>query len=332
MLKFNFVGIDFVRAFVDGQLQVKFFLTDSDESINIKQIKIVTTDPYFDLWHYPAVFEDKVPLNTNWFMEFHLNSDYGYTHKLGYKGGVHLRVWDMINNVLLFDEIVWMFKKYLPLRQNSPEIPHHIPRIFAIGDSHIWHNYGGRNFTTAQGYPIIKYSVPSLTMHTFISGNYKDFVDFLPIQTNDYLIFNFGECDLRNTFMKHAMKYNKDVKAVIYETCQKYFMVLKEIASFYPKCKIFLTTPNFPVSEKLAPDVSHFVPINGTEDERKIMYDFFVALIKTQPFFEVIDCPTIYSDDNGFLSTDYLEPNDIHICDFQYFVKDLDKFILNHEN
>lgn len=332
MLKFNFIGIDFVRAFVDGQLQVKFFLTDSDESVNIKNIKIVTTDPYFDLWYYPAIFEDKVPLNTSWFIELHLNSNYGYSHKLGYKGGVHLRVWDLTNDVLLFDEIVWMFKKYLPLRQNSTDVPHHVKRIFAIGDSHIWHNYGSRDFTTAKGYPIIKYSVSSLTMHTFVSGNYKDFVDFLPIIPEDYLIFNFGECDLRNTFMKHAMKYNKDVKEVIYHTCQKYFKVLKEISSYYPKCEILLSTPNFPVSEELAPHVSHFVPICGTSDERKMMYEFFVTMIKTQPFFTVIDCPTIYRDDDGFINTKYLEPNDIHVSDFQYFVKELDEFMSHYEN
>jgi hypothetical protein len=332
MLKFNFVGIDFVRAFVDGQLQVKFFLTDQDETINVRHIKIITTDPYFDLIHYPSEFEDHVSLNTNWFVEFHLNSDYGYAHKLGYKGGIHLRVLDMSNNELIFDNVVWLFKKYLPIRQNSSEIAHDVPRVFAIGDSHVWHNYGGRNFTTANGYPIIKYSVPSLTMHTFVSGNYKDFIGFLPIEPQDYLMFNFGDCDLRNTFMKHAMKYGKDVKQVIYETCQKYFMVIKEIASFFPECKIFLTTPNFIVSEQLAPDVSHFVPICGTQDERKMMYDFFVTLIKTQPFFRVLDCPTIYRDHNGFISTEYLEPKDIHVSDFQYFVKELDEFISNYEN
>jgi hypothetical protein len=332
MLEFNFVGIDFVRAFVDGQLHVKFFLTDNEDIPNIRQIKILTTDPYFDLWHYPSVYEDNVPLKTNWFIELHLNSDYGYAHRLGYKAGVHLRVWDMSNNNLIFDKIIWMFKKYLPLRQNTPEIPNHIPRIFAIGDSHVWHNYGGRNFTTAKGYPIIKYSVPSLTMHTFISGNYKDFVDFLPIESDDFLIFNFGECDLRNTFMKHAKKYDKNIKQVIYETCQKYFMVLREISNLYPKCKILLITPNYPISDKLAPDVSNFVPIFGTEEERKMMYDFFVALIKTQPFFDVIDCPTIYADEKGFMKTDFLEKKDVHVFDYQYFVKNLDDFLTNYEN
>ena len=58
MLKFNFVGIDFVRAFVDGHLHIKFFLTDKDESINVRHIKIITTDPYFDLIHYPSEFEN----------------------------------------------------------------------------------------------------------------------------------------------------------------------------------------------------------------------------------------------------------------------------------
>lgn len=332
MLKFNFVAIDFVRAFVDGQLEIKFFLTDNNENENIRHIKIITTDPYFDLIHYPSEFENHVPLNTNWFMEFYLNSDFGYAHKLGYKGGVHLRVLDMSNNELIFDKVIWMFKKYLPLRQNSAQIPNHVPRVFAIGDSHVWHNFGGRNFTTANGYPIIKYSVPSLTMNRFISGNYKEFVDFLPIEANDILLFNFGEIDLRNSFMKHAIKYGKDVKEVIYQTCQKYLMVVKEISSYYPKCEILLTTPNFPISEELAPDVSHFAPIYGTEDERKMMYHFFVTLIKTQPFFRVLDCPTIYRDNNGCISTEYLEPKDIHVSDFQYFVKDLNEFIYNYEN
>lgn len=332
MLKFNFVAIDFVRAFVDGQLQIKFFLTDSNENENIRHIKIITTDPYFDLIHYPSEFENHVPLNTNWFMEFHLNSDYGYAHKLGYKGGVHLRVLDMSNNELIFDKVVWMFKKYLPLRQNSAEIPNHVPRVFVIGDSHVWHNFGGRNFTTANNYPIIKYSVPSLTMNRFNSGNYKEFVDFLPIEANDILLFNFGEIDLRNSFMKHALKYGKDVKQVIYETCQKYFMVVKEIANYYPSCRTCLMIPNFPMSDDLLITLSKNAPKIGNQEERKILYQFVVTLIKTQPFFDVFDCPEEYKDDNGFINTSYLESNDIHVSDYQYFVKDLEKFILNHEN
>ena len=330
MLKFNFITIDFVRAFVDAQLQIKFFLTDSDENENIRHIKIITTDPYFDLIHYPSEFEYHIPLNTNWFTEFYLNYDYAYAHRLGYKGGVHIRVLDISNNELIFDKVIWMFKKYLPLRQNSFEIPNHVPRVFAIGDSHVWHNFGGRNFTTANGYPIIKYSVPSLTMNRFISGNYKEFVDFLPIEENDILLFNFGEIDLRNSFMKHAIKYGKDVKQVIYATCQKYFMVVKEISSYYPKCKILLTTPNFPISEELAPDVAELVSICGTIDERKMMYEFFVTLIKTQPFFRVLDCPEIYRDTNDSMKTEYLGTKDIHVSDFQYFLKDLEEFIQNY--
>ena len=332
MLKFNFIDIDFVRAFVDGQLQVNFFLTSDIQNENLNRIRIVTTDPFFDLEHYPSVYDDQVPLNTPWFVEFHLNADYGYAHKLGYKGGVHLRVYNLDNDELIFDEIIWMFKKYLPLRQNSTSIPHHIKRIFAIGDSHIWHNYGGRNFTTANGYPIIKYSVPSLTMHTFNSGNYMDFVDFLPIESGDYLLFNFGDCDLRNTFLKHATKYNKDVKEVIYETCQKYFRNLKAIATYYSSCEILLCTPNFPITEKVVNDVSHFVPVIGNEQERKSMYDFFVTLIKTQPYFQVIDCPTIYSQTEGLMDEANLEPNDIHISDYQHFVRELNDFIVAHEN
>jgi hypothetical protein len=90
--------------------------------------------------------------------------------------------------------------------------------------------------------------------------------------------------------------------------------------------------PNFPMSDDLLVTLSKNAPKIGDEEERKSLYDFLVTLIKTQPFFDVFDCPEEYKDDKGFINTACLELNDIHVSDYQYFLKDLEKFILNHEN
>jgi hypothetical protein len=253
----------------------------------------------------------------------YLNQDFGFYHRLGYKGGIHIRVWNLKDDTLIFDKTIWMFKKYLPIRLNTHSVPHECPRIWCIGDSHIWHNFGGINNVSILKYQLIKYSMPSLTMHRFSSRNWKDFLEFLPIEPQDILLFNFGECDLRYNFKLYSEKSGVNVKSVIYDSCQKYFAVLKQIEKIYADNKIYLMTPNFPISNDLEKETDYFAPYTGDEIIRKEMDDFFRCLIKTQPFFKVYDCPQQYADVNGYMNKENLNPKDIHISNFQYFLDGL---------
>ena len=69
-------------------------------------------------------------------------------------------------------------------------------RLWIIGDSNVWTTFGGIEVNTLNpidDYIPVRYTHPSLSLYSFINGDYLGHLDVLPIYEQDILFFYLGD-------------------------------------------------------------------------------------------------------------------------------------------
>ena len=151
----------------------------------------------------------------------------------------------------------------------------------------------------------------------------NNFFDINILNSNDYLIFSFGEIDCRNHLHKHTSL--NDYKQKIDIIIDNYFDFLKSITGNFKKCVYNVIPPtSFDKNIRIKN-----IPLSGTDKERKLFVEYFNFKLKylcELNDYIFIDTYRHYCDENGYLNY-YLSDKTIHIGNYTYILNFLKKYL-----
>ena len=200
-----------------------------------------------------------------------------------------------------------------------------------FGDSHIGHLVKNIDYDKLE-YPNIKINPITkvgLTMNRFLNSKYLYYLDCFPIHDKDLLLFNLGEIDMRMSI--HVKSHNKQKSKVdiLNEILNKYFTSLKLIQAKYPNNFIIILRPNSPIGNDhlYSEDYKQDYFAHSNKTDRKKLNEIFNQRVEEfiiqNPNFYYIDNNDNFQDKKGFVKSELLIQDDIHMKSNKFYFDSL---------
>lgn len=319
-MQINIINIDFQKAYEKDELLIEFSL--SGDLKNSEQIKLEIFDPFFDR---PFAFVDPIILECTtdiiYWVSFWLK---GQTRDpvLGLQGGFIIRFNQISNGSLIFEKKFYNKGKFWQKRETSIENPYSKSRLFLIGDSHSWTNFGDyeKKITSVGDFPFVRHSHYGVSSHTFWSGDFIGYINLLPIEDGDILAFNFGTYDFRKGVFKASHKRMMSLEESVYATLFQTYYRLIELRKIFPNNHFIISSIVPPIRENhFEESQKNEVFYNSKDWERmkiyKIYKNFWDRHIKYIKNASFLDWAKGYLDSEGFVKNESLCIGDFHIYD-----------------
>ncbi len=330
-IKIEITEIDFDKAYSENLLLCHFKTFFSGNLTVTLRVRI--EDPFFgsDFFIGPTI----VLCQNSWeyWVSFRIK-DILSDPTLGFRGGFII-IFEDANSGL---EI--MRKSFTPggidynLRKTSPDAPYDKPRLFMVGDSHTWTNYGQSHerIDEAGGYVLSRHVVYKVSSFSFWKGNYSGFLSLLPLESQDALLFSFGTYDLRRGCFKLAKTRNIPVMEIVYQTLFQTLYKLKSLREIYPTIPFIISSVVPPIRLKNIPEQDHNDHCwSSSDEERLAVYETYRNFWTRQaPFLDscsFLDWTSTYKDQEGFCIPDEMRAGDIHVQNFRPALACLDEHL-----
>lgn len=284
------------------------------------KIRIVMQDLLFKTTNYEMSYHDVYPNCGYWSTFF--SFDKGHTTQ--FSMGVLVKFIDENNNIVHRQEIPFIITD--TKRRSVNKYSHSHANMWIIGDSNVGVMMKDRTVLTND--VVINWvSHLFLSINRFIKSDYKSFLKTIPIHNGDTLVFMLGEIDLRVSCGRNAGLKGISAEHNLDRIINKYYNILKDIKELYPHCKIVVMAPNPPIRDGvLRPD--SYLGIWSNESDRMMLYKRFTDFFYNESLLGNIDymnCMDLYADEDGFMKTELLGPNDSHVLSGDLFIESLSK-------
>lgn len=299
------------------------FKIDYSSKVNTPiRVKIIMEDLLFRTASYHVGYHDVHP-NCNHWSTFN-SFDNGHTTQ--FSMGVIIKFIDENSNVIHTQEIPFIITD--TKRRSVNKYSHSHANMWIIGDSNVGVMMKDR--TVLINNVVINWvSHLFLSINRFIKSDYKSFLKTIPIHNGDTLVFMLGEIDLRVSCGRNAGLKGISATHNLTRILNKYNNVLKEIKELYPKCNITVMVPNPPIRDGvLRPD--SYLGIWSTESDRMMLYKKFTDFFYNESLLgniKYMNCMDLYADEEGFMKTELLGPNDSHVLSGDLFIESLQKSV-----
>jgi hypothetical protein len=284
------------------------------------KLRIVMQDLLFKTTNYEMAYHDIAPNCGYWSTFF--SFDKGHTTQ--FSMGVLVKFIDENGDTVHRQEIPFIITD--TKRRSVNKYSHSIPNMWIIGDSNVGIMMKDR--TVLINDVVINWvSHLFLSINRFIKSDYKSFLKTIPIHNGDTLVFMLGEIDLRVSCGRNAGLKGISAEHNLDRIINKYYNILKDIKELYPHCKIVVMAPNPPIRDGvLRPD--SYLGIWSNESDRMMLYKRFTDFFYNESLLGNItymNCMDLYADDEGFMKTELLGPNDSHVLSGDLFIESLSK-------
>lgn len=298
------------------------FKLDYSSKINTPiRLRIVMQDLLFKTCNYNMDYHDIAP-NCGYWSTF-VSFDTGLTTQ--FSMGVIITFIDENNNIILKQEIPFIITDHK--RRSLGKYSHSIPNMWIIGDSNVGVMMKDRSLLINN--KVINWvSHLFLSINRFIKSDYKSFLKTIPIHNGDTLVFMFGEIDLRVSCGRNAGLKGISAEHNLDRIINKYYNVIKEIKELY-QCEVIVMAPNPPIRDGVLKPNS-YLGIWSTEWERMMLYKRFTNFFYNESLLGNIgylNCMDLYQDEEGFMKTELLGPNNSHVLSGDLFIESLSKTV-----
>ena len=281
------------------------------------RLRILMHDLLFRTTNYEMGYHDISPNCGYWSTFF--SFDKGHTTQ--FSMGVVIKFIDESNNIVHSQEIPFIITD--TKRRSLGQYSHSIPNMWIIGDSNV--GVMMRDRTVLINNKVINWaSHLFLSINRFIKSDYKSFLKTLPIQKGDTLAFMFGEIDLRVSCGRNAGLKGISAEHNLDRILNKYYNIIKEIKELY-QCEVIVMPPNPPIRDGvLKPD--SYLGIWSTEWDRMMLYKRFTNFFYNESLLgniTYVNCMDLYADEEGFMRTELLGPQDSHVLSGDLFIESL---------
>lgn len=330
-MEINIIGVNFLEAYLHDELVVHFKI--SSGNLDEHKIRVRVEDPFFGTDFFIGPTSINCRDGILFWASFRIR-DIMKDPTLGFSGGV----------VIIFEEEesgkeIYR-RKFLnkgisfEKRALSSESDYDSPRLFILGDSHSWTNFGQfhENINKVGNYTLVRHVIYKVSSFSFWSGDYNNFIGLLPIEEKDILMFNFGTFDFRKGCFKLSKKRNIPIKEIIYQTIFQTFYKIIELRKRYPKNHVIISSIVPPIREVFFGEQERFDYLNGSTDQERLeIYNTYLEFWSRQAKFlenaSFLDWTTKYKDEDGFCKENLLRPGDFHIGDFRPALKSLEEHL-----
>ena len=298
------------------------FKLDYSSKINTPiRLRIVMQDLLFKTCNYNMDYHDIAP-NCGYWSTF-VSFDKGHTTQ--FSMGVLVIFFDESNNIAHAKELPFIITDHK--RRSLGKYSHSIPNMWIIGDSNVGVMMKDRSLLINN--KVINWvSHLFLSINRFIKSDYQSFLKTIPIHNGDTLVFMFGEIDLRVSCGRNAGLKGISAEHNLDRIINKYYNVIKEIKELY-QCEVIVMAPNPPIRDGVLKPNS-YLGIWSTEWERMMLYKRFTNFFYNESLLGNIgylNCMDLYQDEEGFMKTELLGPNDSHVLSGDLFIESLSKTV-----
>lgn len=319
----------------DSVIKVDFNIKSNTDR-DVVNLRMRVYDPFFNINYTPyyhVISHDKKFDFQTFFISFSLVKDYNF-ERMNYRGGVRITFEDLDTSEIIKDE-TFKFNFKIPDFRNARVDNESTTdkRLWIIGDSNVWTTFGGIEVNTLNpidDYIPVRYTHPSLSLYSFINGDYLGHLDVLPIYEQDILFFYLGEIDLRYSLLKTHFNKKIDLDFLIKKIVFDYFETLKNVSKKYSNNKIFIISPNPPIKDNIV-KTEMLQYLLGSENDRLYCYTKFKQYCKNYselyPNIKFIDWTENYSDQSGFILDSKLYEGDIHIKDHTEVIQFINNYL-----
>ena len=286
------------------------------------RVRILMKDLLFKTTDYKVNYHDIVPNCGYWSVFFSFDKG----HSTQFSMGVFVMFIDESNNIVHSQEIPFIITDYK--RRSLNKYSHSHPNMWIIGDSNIGVMMKDKQI-------LIKNKVINWVSHLFLSINrfiksdYKSFLKTAPIQNGDTIAFMLGEIDLRVSCGRNAGLKGISAEHNLDRILNKYYNVIKEIKELYSHCDIIVMSPNPPIRDGVLA-LDSYLGIWSSESDRMMLYKRFNDFFYNESLLgniKYLNCMDLYADEEGFMKTELLGPNDSHVLSGDLFIKSLSEKI-----
>jgi hypothetical protein len=298
------------------------FKLDYSSKINTPiRLRIVMQDLLFKTCNYNMDYHDIAP-NCGYWSTF-ASFDKGHTTQ--FSMGVLVIFFDESNNIAHAKELPFIITDHK--RRSLGKYSHSIPNMWIIGDSNVGVMMKDRSLLINN--KVINWvSHLFLSINRFIKSDYQSFLKTIPIHNGDTLVFMFGEIDLRVSCGRNAGLKGISAEHNLDRIINKYYNVIKEIKELY-QCEVIVMAPNPPIRDGVLKPNS-YLGIWSTEWERMMLYKRFTNFFYNESLLGNIgylNCMDLYQDEQEFMKTELLGPNDSHVLSGDLFIESLSKTV-----
>jgi hypothetical protein len=317
-MKFHFQSIDEEKLIKESFLKFSYSLIG--EPGEKRNVRFRIFDPFFNVQYTPGSHDVSVETNVNYWVGFSVSPNENL-EKPNLKFGFRIIADDIDSYEILYNEIHETHRVAYEMRGDAPD---KTKRAWIIGDSHAWDSFIGpgnsRPPMLVDYYPV-RVSTMSFSLNRFVSGRYIDFMDKLPISSNDCIILYLGEIDFRYTIHKHCSRKGTKVSDECLSLMERYQHALTEICNRYPN-RIIVMAPNPPMRDGYLSDL-----LLGNEEDRilcwKIFNDFWIENLKNNNRMEYLDWTAEYTKPDGMIDTSMLLEGDHHLKNTEDIINSL---------
>lgn len=298
------------------------FKLDYSSKINTPiRLRIVMQDLLFKTCNYNMDYHDIAP-NCGYWSTF-VSFDKGHTTQ--FSMGVLVIFFDESNNIAHAKELPFIITDHK--RRSLGKYSHSIPNMWIIGDSNVGVMMKDRSLLINN--KVINWvSHLFLSINRFIKSDYQSFLKTIPIHNGDTLVFMFGEIDLRVSCGRNAGLKGISAEHNLDRIINKYYNVIKEIKELY-QCEVIVMAPNPPIRDGVLKPNS-YLGIWSNESDRMMLYKRFTNFFYNESLLGNItymNCMDLYADEEGFMKTELLGPNDSHVLSGDLFIESLSKTV-----
>lgn len=326
------LNVNFLDAYQHDNLIVDFRLDVTDD--REFHIRVRIEDPFFGSDFFIG------PTSVNCKREFHYwvsfrIKDIMADPILGFKGGFVLIFESEDDGSEIYRRKFSFGGPDYTLRNVSSSFPYDQPRLFMVGDSHTWTNYGQyhEKIESCGKFVLSRHVMYKVSSFSFWSGDYEGFLSLLPIEPQDGLLFSFGSYDFRRGCFRLSKKTGIPVQEIVYQTLFQTFYKLKLLREKFPNQPFIISSIVPPLKleslEKLQQE--EYCDDSSNEDRLKIYHTYHEFWTRQAPFLEnttFLDWTEEYKDPDGFCIPDLMRPNDMHIFNFRPALKCLETHLL----
>jgi len=327
------LNVNFLDAYQQDNLIVDFRVNLGEGMV--LPVKVRIEDPYFgsDFFIGPTFLE--CTREIHYWVSFRIK-DIMADPILGFKGGFVLIFESASDGTELYRRKFSFGGPDYTLRNSSAAFPYDQPRLFMVGDSHTWTNYGQfhEKIESCGNFVLSRHVMYKVSSFSFWSGDYEGFLSLLPVEPQDAILFSFGSYDFRRGCFRLAKKRGIPVEEIVYQTLFQTFYKLKLLREKFPLQPFIISSIVPPLRlESLHPDQQTEYCDNVSDSKRLGIYQTYHEFWTRQaPFLEnttFLDWTHEYKDSDGYCVPDLMRSNDMHIFNFRPALKCLETHLLN---
>jgi hypothetical protein len=243
---------------------------------------------------------------------------------LGFKGGFILIFESATDGTEIYRRKFTFGGPDYTLRNLSASFPYDQPRLFMVGDSHTWTNFGQyhEKIESCGKFVLARHVIYKVSSFSFWSGDYDGFLSLLPIEPGDAILFSFGTYDFRKGCFRLAKKRGIPVQEIVYQTLFQTFYKLRLLREKFPIHPFIVSSVVPPLRlDSLQPDQQVEYCDNSSDAERLAVYktyhEFWTRQSKFLENTSFLDWTEKYKDAEGFCLPELMRPNDMHIFNFR---------------